>query len=240
MSGFGLGRAHLLQWKSYRDGYFISLLIWQLGLRHVTSSQSVGCSHLGHALRLEEVTQRCRGRDYSWWKQQRVQRQGHLMVAFSPADFWIVGAFYQCDLPVLPPLQVLPNLPPPHSSSKFDFLFKLARDGFCCLQSRTLSGVEASGQKRELYQWFPFLFLFCFVLFWWRAGSWFPDQGSNLCPWQLRCGILTTGPQVPYQWFPIMDTAMSDRYPYQIWRMEGQERGYVGIGSEPGRHITVL
>ena len=36
-----------------------------------------------------------------------------------------------------------------------DFLFNLARDGFCCLQSRTLSSIGASCEKGEYYQWFP-------------------------------------------------------------------------------------
>ena len=28
----------------------------------------------------------------------------------------------------------------------------------------------------------------------WHTGSEFPDQGSNLCPLQWKCGVLTTGP----------------------------------------------
>ena len=27
-----------------------------------------------------------------------------------------------------------------------------------------------------------------------HAGSYFPDQGSNLCPLQSKCRVLTTGP----------------------------------------------
>lgn len=52
-------------------------------------------------------------------------------------------------LPLLQPL-----LPSPHPS-EFDFLFKLATDGFCCLQPKALTDIEASDQKGEFYQRFP-------------------------------------------------------------------------------------
>ena len=55
------------------------------------------------------------------------------------------------------------------------------------------------------YVGFIFLLLFSkyFLIFFlsfyfghtvWVAGSWFLDQGSNLCPLQGKCGVLTTGP----------------------------------------------
>ena len=38
------------------------------------------------------------------------------------------------------------------------------------------------------------LFFCCCFLAMRHAGSYFPDQGSNLCPLQWKSGVLTTGP----------------------------------------------
>ena len=40
---------------------------------------------------------------------------------------------------------------------------------------------------------FFLFFLFFFFLATWHVGSYFPDQGSNLCPLHSKHGVLTTG-----------------------------------------------
>ena len=38
------------------------------------------------------------------------------------------------------------------------------------------------------------LFIFVYFLATWHVGSYFPNQGSNLCSLQGKCGVITTGP----------------------------------------------
>ena len=48
----------------------------------------------------------------------------------------------------------------------------------------------------ELYILFLFIYLFIYLFSCavWHVGSYFPDQGSNLCPLQWERKVLTTGP----------------------------------------------
>ena len=44
------------------------------------------------------------------------------------------------------------------------------------------------------------LYFFFFLAILQNVGSWFPDQGSNLCPLHCKSGVLTTGPLGKSQW----------------------------------------
>lgn len=66
---------------------------------------------------------------------------------------WCLGSAGRSWASSLPSPTQPPSSPP---SSKLYFLFNLARDGFCPLQTRGCKpGIEAGGQKGEFYQWFP-------------------------------------------------------------------------------------
>lgn len=76
---------------------------------------------------------------------------GSILTRWFLGSWSIISAWLDCASSLPSPN----NLPPPHPPSKLDFLFNLARDGFCYLQQRAQTGIEVWGQKGEFYQWFP-------------------------------------------------------------------------------------
>ena len=50
-----------------------------------------------------------------------------------------------------------------------------------------------TGSPAYLFIYFYSIYLFIFLTEW-HVGSWFHDQGLNLCPLQWKRGVLTTGP----------------------------------------------
>lgn len=55
-----------------------------------------------------------------------------------------------------------------------------------------------------------------FPFFWlWHTGSQFPEQGSNQCPMQWKCEVLTTGPLGKFS-FPLLSNSPNTRVlPYR-------------------------
>ena len=49
------------------------------------------------------------------------------------------------------------------------------------------------------------------------VGSWFPNQGANLCPLQWKRTVLTTGLPGKFS-FPIL----GEQFPFSLWRKEGE------------------
>ena len=63
--------------------------------------------------------------------------------------------------------------------------------GFCFYWSekRSTGGLEQRGMPQSDWR-----FIYVFDLTMLRVGSYFPNQGSNLCPLQQKNGLWTTGP----------------------------------------------
>ena len=63
-------------------------------------------------------------------------------------------------------------------------------------------GLQSTGSQKVGHDWVTNILLniniytvgFIFSLVAWLAGSYFPNQGLNLCPQQWKCEVLTTGP----------------------------------------------